>query len=254
MEINKGALSVKRARRATRTDPEELRAFLAAPHAAAAPLARWLNTSPRFAAFAGEYRDKIRKKLRTAADADGLRDVLCELETAYQLLDEPRLTLEYEASPQRQTRTPDFSLTYRSRTLCHVEAARLRGPTTPGMERLHEVICGKLGQMLPGAMNVLVIATATALPQAAECERALQQLQVRAERGDAQVLERYHFEKRADFFRFYTRLSAVVLRNSGDAAAPVPAVLCLNKPARHLLPVPLARALRTVFTPAATAP
>jgi len=239
--------------RATRIDPDELLAYLGGTHAAAGTLARWLNESQRFAAFADEYRDKIRKKLRTAADAEGVRDVLCELETAYLLLHEPRLVLEYEATVQRQTRGPDFSLTYRSHTLCHVEAARLRGATAPGMERLHEVICSKLGQMLPGAMNVLVIAMGSASPPAADCERAHQVLQARAERGDAQVLDRYHFEKRADFFRFYTRLSAVVLRSSWDAAAPGPAALCANKPARQPLPDSLARVLRSVFTPAAAA-
>ena len=234
----------------TRIVPDELLAFLGAAPEAQAPLARWLSASPRFAAFADEYRDKIRKKLRSAAGAEGVRDVLCELETAHALLREPRFELAYEAHAHSQARGPDFSLTYRTHTLCHVEAARLRASAAPAGERLHEVVCSKLGQMLPSAMNVLAIATGTALPSDGELDHALRQLQARAERSDPRVLMRYHFDKRAEFFKCYTRLSAVVLRNGWEAEAPGPAVLWLNKQARRPLPDPMARALRAAFTPA----
>ena len=62
---------------------------------------------------------------------------------------------------------------------------------------------------------------------------------------------RYHFETRAEFFKFFTRLSAVVLRNGWDAEARGAAVLCMNKQARRQLPDNLARALRGAFAPAA---
>jgi hypothetical protein len=234
----------------TRIVADELLAFFGAPPVAQTPLARWLGDSPRFGTFADAHREKIRKKLRSAADTEGVRDVLCELETAYVLLREPRLAVAYEAYAHRPARGPDFSLTYRTHTLCHVEAARLRAVAAPAGERLHELVCGKLGQMLPSAMNVLVIATGAALPAYGEVEQSLKQLQTRAERGDPRVLLRYHFDTRAAFFKLYTRLSAVVLRNGWEAEAPGPAVLWLNKQARQPLPDPLARALRAVFTPA----
>src|SRR5438105_5493249 len=170
--------------RVARTLPDELLAYLSTVQVDVTPLAPWLAASARFTEFVDAHRAKIRKKLRTAEDAEGVRDVLCEVETAYRLLREPRIALEYEAAAQRLARGPDFSVTWRTHTLCHVEAARLRA-ATPGGERLHEVVCNKLGQMQPSAMNVLVIATGAALPTDAEVEQSLKQLQARAEQGDA---------------------------------------------------------------------
>ena len=106
----------------TRVIPAELLAYLGA----AELLAGWLETSPRFAAFVDEYRDKVRKKLRSARDPDAVQDVLCELETAFYLLREPRFSIAYEAYAATQQRAPDFTITYRTHTACHVEAARLR--------------------------------------------------------------------------------------------------------------------------------
>jgi hypothetical protein len=231
----------------THLEPDELLAFLGASPPVQTTLRSWLNDSPRFLAFVDSYRDKIRKKLRTAEGDEGARDVLSELETAYALLREPRFALVYEANAIGQARGPDFSLTWRTHTLCHLEAARLRTAVPPAGERLHELICGKLGQMLPSAMNVLVIATSATLPVAEALEHAMKQLQARAERGDPRVLAFYHFETRAGFFKYYTRLSAVVLRNGWEAEAPGPALLWQNKQARQPLVGEIARALRSAF-------
>src|SRR6266567_7368964 len=118
----------------TRIEPDELLAFLGASPAVRTTLLGWLNESPRFLTFAVGYRDKIRKKLRTAEGDEGARDVLSELETAYALLREPRFALVYEANAIGQARGPDFSLTWRTHTLCHVEAARLRTAGLPAGE------------------------------------------------------------------------------------------------------------------------
>ena len=52
------------------------------------PMATWLASSRRFAAFATTFRDKIRKKIRTTEDEQSLLDLQLELETAYLLLQE----------------------------------------------------------------------------------------------------------------------------------------------------------------------
>ena len=118
--------------------------------------------------------------------------------------------------------------------------ARLRASPAPDAERLGELIAGKLGQMLPGAPNVLVVAAPPA-----PLETALKQLQSRAERDDALMFTRAHVRTRSEFFKFYTRLSAVILRGEPPAAP----LLWLNKQARHPLPAPVMRPLLACFTP-----
>ena len=161
-------------------------------------------------------RDRVDDLRATAGprprEPDGVRDVLCELETAFYLLREPRFSLAYEAYVATQQRAPDFTLTYRTHLACHVEAARLRTSPAPDAERLGELIGGKLGQMLPSAPNVLVVA-ARALPEV-PLEQVLKQLQSRAERDDALLFARAHVRNRSEFFKFYTRLSAVILREN----------------------------------------
>src|SRR5258708_2868217 len=61
-----------------------------------ASCAQSVGDSPRFKTFATENRDKIRKKIREAGDADRLRDLLLELDTAFRLLADRHLTVAYE--------------------------------------------------------------------------------------------------------------------------------------------------------------
>jgi hypothetical protein len=60
-------------------------------------LVEWLASSARFRAFAKAHRDKIRKKIRGAADLDSVRDVRAELRTARLLLGDRRIELAFEA-------------------------------------------------------------------------------------------------------------------------------------------------------------
>ena len=66
----------------------------------------WLAGSPRFQVFVEANRDKIRKKLRTAGDADALRDVRAELLAARLLLAERRVELAFEAVRDGPARDP----------------------------------------------------------------------------------------------------------------------------------------------------
>ena len=56
-------------------------------------IAGWLRSSRRFRAFAEAHREKIRKKLRSATDADARLDVRAELRVANLLLADRRIGL-----------------------------------------------------------------------------------------------------------------------------------------------------------------
>src|SRR6266542_2859523 len=73
---------------------------------------RWLTSSKRFRVFAETYRTKIRAKMRATRDPESLRDLAFELEAAYWLLQEPRLSITYEQRDISHTRRPDFSVTF----------------------------------------------------------------------------------------------------------------------------------------------
>ena len=75
-------------------------------------IATWLAGSRRFRAFAEAHRDKIRKKLRGATDADARRDVRAELAVAHLLLADRRIELAFEAYGSSKP-GPDFTVAFR---------------------------------------------------------------------------------------------------------------------------------------------
>jgi hypothetical protein len=83
-------------------------------------LTGWLAGSARFRSFAEVHRDKIRKKLRTAADAEALRDVRAELQAARLLLVDPRIELAFEAYGSGKV-GPDLTVIYRGRRSFNLE-------------------------------------------------------------------------------------------------------------------------------------
>ncbi|KPV48969.1 hypothetical protein SE17_35215 [Kouleothrix aurantiaca] len=110
------------------------------PHPLAAPLAEWLSTSRRFAAFADTFRDKIRKKLRAPHDEASLLDLRLELETAFLLLHERALSLVYEPQQPGGARAPDFAVAFTTSITFMAEVTRLRAAAetsaAPPPERL----------------------------------------------------------------------------------------------------------------------
>ncbi len=176
-----------------------------------APFTDWVTDSRRFRAFAETYAPKIRKKVRTAADADQLLDVRCELEIAYRLLQEKRFALEYEKYGQGGQRSPDLTVTFRTHTLLNVEVTRprIRGEAA---DKLMESLCDKVGQMLAGSINVLVIyAQETDKNSLAEAVATLRAL---AERKQEDFFIRRGFKNARDFARQYQNLSGVGLKAS----------------------------------------
>ena len=99
----------------------------------AAELTDWLADSSRFRAFAERHRDKIRKKVRTATDAEALRDVRAELAVAYRLLADRRFELAFEAYGAGRV-GPDFTVTFRAGRIFNLEVTRLRRPPSPAGE------------------------------------------------------------------------------------------------------------------------
>lgn len=217
-------------------------------HPLAAPLAAWLDASPRFAAFVDTYRNKIRKKLRTARDEHSARDLLLELETAYLLLQDRRVRIEYEPYSATKERAPDFAVTWTTKLRFNVEVTRMRTPADDEQHahtRLGETICGKVGQMLPAMPNVLVVVAASATLQQLAVDVALHQLKQRIDARDERLFAWYGFRTPADFVRQYERLSGIVLRSAWDDPAPTLPHLWTNRQAKQPLPAPIRTLLQT---------
>lgn len=203
-----------------------------------APLLRqWCAESRGFLGFAEGHASKIRKKARLAALNGTLADLCAELAIAALLAADRRFALRYEPLHAGGQRSPDFAARFRSHTLLYVEVTRLRltAGGDPGAPlRLARTICDKIGQLPPGAMNLLVIATPpgaadAALPPAAILllDRAPQP-EAAPELRPADVRE---------FQRLRPQLSAIALCPFADDWRPLAAQLWQNPQAKHpLLP------------------
>jgi hypothetical protein len=67
-------------------------------------------------------------------------------------------------------------------------------------------------------------------------------LQQRAERNDASVVQRHRFRDRADFFHHFQRLSELLVRGP-DLGAGEPVIGWINPQAKHPLPSKVRTAL-----------
>ncbi len=179
----------------------------------------WLSSSRRFRAFAEEHRNKIRKKLRIAADDDQRLDLRCELETAYRLLQEKQFTLEYEKYGHGGQRAPDLTVTFRTHTPFNVEVTRPR-MTGEVIDKLMETICDKVGQMPAGMLNVLMIHAPEA--DSDSLVEAATRLRLLAERKQEDYFTRRGFRDARDFIRQYHNLSAVSLKSGTVSLWPNP--------------------------------
>jgi hypothetical protein len=206
-------------------------------HPLAAPMEEWLSSSRRFTAFVSNNHTKIRKKLRTSQDSERVRDLQLELETAYLLLREKPLSVEYEPIHPREGRSPDFAVSFTTSLTFMVEVTRLRAVLAgvPFEDRFTDMLCSKLGQLLPQHSNVLVVGIET-IPVTREDLRSIMiRLQQRAEANDPAVVQRHGFRDRADFIQRYQRLSTVLARGV-PLQASEPVVLWNNPLGRYPLP------------------
>jgi hypothetical protein len=215
------------------------------PHFLTAPMRTWLDSSRRFTAFVNENQTKIRKKLRTPQESERLRDLQLELETAYLLLRERSLSVAYEPQHPREGRSPDFAVSFTTSFTFMVEVTRMRTIGTaleaslPG-DRFVDMLCGKLGQLLPQRSNLLLVGMEIPNLKQENIHAIMLRLKQRTEHNDATLVQRYGFQDRADFFRHYQRLSGLLVRG-----IPLgnPVVLWENPQAKHPFPARVRTAL-----------
>ena len=219
-------------------------------HALAAQFGQWVVSSVRFRAFAEQYRDKIRKKVRGTRDQEGLKDLTFELEIAYLLLSERRFVVEYEKGGVGKQRGPDFCVTFRTHTPFNVEVKRFRASAIghaeepPEYNRIASTACQKIGQLPAGMINILAISSDSDRYQAADVAAAMAGLRTRAERKDEPFFTRRGFLGASDFLKQYQRLSAVLFHTHLTASDEPAGVLWPNAIARQRLPNDLRNALQ----------
>lgn len=215
-------------------------------------LETWSMASRRFRDFAETYRDKIRKKVRGLRDAEGWSDLEAELSVAFLLLQEKRLSVEYEKFAAGDGRGPDFNVTITTRRVLTVEATRIRAASLESSvltPRLMDAVIDKVGQTVPGMSNILVVVSALAVPLES-VTTAMTALRLSAERKYDNYFTRRGFLDSADFIRQFARLSAVAVRQyphptAGRDIDKAHSVLWHNKLARDRVPRELINLLDT---------
>jgi hypothetical protein len=196
--------------------------------------AGWIESSRPFRSFLDANAGKIRKKARQASDAESLRDLQLEMDAAYHLLADRRVELAYERYLAEKLRGPDFTVTFKGYVVFNVEVRRLRPPVPAG--KFGDGICGKLRQMPPNAINVLLVGVDASAPRDLDSSATVKRLIQRAESKQDDFFIQRGFRDARDFLRAFQRLSGLLLRaNWYDAPATSPD-LWLNPQAKHPLP------------------
>jgi hypothetical protein len=179
-------------------------------------LLEWIEGSPRFAAFAETYRDKIRKKIRVAHDPERLLDLRGELEVAYRLFGDRRLGVEYEPYASFGGRGADFVVSYRTNLKFNIEIARMRAgemefaDTKRNEERILRIVLEKLGQMQTNMPNLLAIHVNEKVAKEIDLGKLMQRIKDKAERGDETFYSHIRYSKPAEFYKHFLRLTGVL--------------------------------------------
>jgi hypothetical protein len=201
-------------------------------------LAGWLAGSSRFRTFAETHRDKIRKKLRGATDAEARRDVRAELRVAHLLLADRRVDLAFEAYGSGNP-GPDFTVAYRGERAFNLEVTRLRG--APGAAAHGGQLLAKLRQLPPSVPNAVLVAIEGESAETFDVAAATRALRARADAKDDAFFASRGFDGTRGFYQRYLRLGAVLVWCEG-AAGEARAARWTNRSARIALPERAARA------------
>jgi len=206
----------------------------------------WMSESRQFKRFVETYRDKLRKKVRTARGEPALLDLEAEVATAFRLVQEHRFGVTWEPLAADSGRGPDFAVDVTPRLHFYVEVTRPRlrlgatrhpagtdGGSDAASVQLATAICAKLTQLPPGAINVLVLAGTDS--RIADIAQVMKDLKRRAERQDEAFFTHRGFASARIFTTTSYRLSAILLPDGG---------LWLNPEARRPLPVSIASGLQ----------
>ena len=207
-------------------------------------LTAWLVAGPRFRAFAEANRDKIRKKVRGAADAEARRDVRVELEVIRQLLADRKVSVAFEPYGSGHV-GPDLAVTLGGGT-ANLEITRRRG-TPPDPMTLAQLILGKLRQLPPSVPNALLVAADASSAAVLDVSAAIRLLRDRADARDEAFFASRGFPTPRAFYDRFLRLGGVIAWSERSDATPR-AVLWTNASARIALPPKLARAAVTALT------
>ena len=200
--------------------------------AIAEELTGWLAGSARFRSFAEVHRDKIRKKLRTAADTEALRDVRTELQAARLLLGDPRIDLAFEAYGSGKG-GPDLTVSRRGRRSFNLEVTRLR--RVPDPTDFGPPLLAKLRQLPPSVPNAVLVAIEGSSAEALDVAGATKALRSLADAKDEIFFARRGVAGSRGFYERYLRLGGVLVwceGSVGDARA----ALWINRSARIPLP------------------
>jgi hypothetical protein len=199
----------------------------------------WLAGSARFRAFAEAHRDKIRKKLRGAADDESRRDVRAELAVAQLLLADRRIELAFEAYGSTKG-GPDFTVTFRRGHRFNLEVTRLRGAL--GMATIGAAIVAKVRQLPPSVPNAVLVAaddgTGADPDDVAAAARALR---ARADAKEEAFFATRGLDGSRGFYQRFLRLGAVLVWCE-EAVGHARAAGWINPSARIALPEPAVRA------------
>ncbi len=201
-------------------------------------LTGWLAGSPRFRAFVEAHREKVRKKLRTAADPEARRDVRAEVRVAHLLLADRRIELAFEPFGSAKG-GPDFTVTHRGARTFNLEVTRLRGDRGP--TAYIRPLLAKLRQLPPSAANVVLFAVEGDGADATAIASTAQALRTRADAKDEAFFAARGYRDAREFYQRFLRLGAAIVW-SEDAASDSRADAWINPSAR----IPISqRALRT---------
>jgi hypothetical protein len=165
-------------------------------------LGAWLATLPRFRTFAVAHRDKVRKKLRLATEADALLDVRAELLVARLLLADRHVELAFEPGGSDRG-GPDFAVTYRRTLAFNLEVTR------PRRTDASRSILAKLRQLPTGVANVLLL-TVPAASASWDVGDAVRVIRARADAKDEAFFTHRGFTGTRDFYDRFLRLGAVI--------------------------------------------
>ena len=179
----------------------------------------WLAGSKRFRAFVEANRDKIRKKLRGAADEDARRDVRAELRVAHLLLADRRVQLAFEAYGSTR-RGPDSTVTFRGERSFNLEVTRPRRAADAA--GLGGPLLAKIRQLPPSVPNAVLLAVESVEAEALDVAAAVRPLRDRADAKDETFFATRGFKGAREFHERYLRLGGVMVwseRATGDARA-----------------------------------
>ena len=151
--------------------------------------------------------------------------------------------------PAGQPFGPDYAVTYTTSFTFNFEVTRVRvaGDSDENTRRVIDAVCGKLTQLTPNTPNVIVVGTSGEVNAAIFADE-MKQVKRRVEANDLVFLTRYGFRNIARFFKYFERLSTVIVDpNDKDIESQLPSFVWTNPAATSALPAKALTALRQCF-------